>query len=75
MANKEYPFPWRVENINGTDYLKHIGGFKVVASNDETVFHGGTYTGDGDMEINLDGHQMTEMVNTLNDCFRKSNGA
>ena len=61
-----YPRPWRIEQDESIDPTKYSGVFTVYASNGLTVINGGTYTGDGDTEVNLDRLQAEELVEIVN---------
>lgn len=63
----EFPRPWRIEQDETVDPDKYRGGFTVFCSNGEIVINGGTYTGDGDEQFNLNRLQVEELVRLVND--------
>lgn len=63
----KFPRPWRIEQDETVDPDKYLGGFTVFCANGEVVINGGTYTGDGDEEFNLDRIQVEELVRLVND--------
>jgi hypothetical protein len=54
---ERHPRPWRI--VLGAVY-------EVLDANDETVIYSGTYSGDGDDELNLTGEQVAELVELVN---------
>lgn len=66
---KEYPLPWSIENLC-PDY-DGAGGYIIRSANGETVIHGGTYSGDGDMECNLTYLQAKDLVDIANASKRR----
>lgn len=65
---QEYPLPWSIENL----YPEYggTGGYIIRDANKNTVIHGGTYSGDGDMECNFTYLQAKELVDIVNN-YRK----
>lgn len=63
----KFPRPWRIEQDETVDPKKYSGGFTVYCGNGEVVINGGTYTGDGDAEFNLNRIQVGELVRLVND--------
>ena len=64
---EEFPRPWRIEQDETLDPEKYGGGFTVFCACGKTVISGGTYTGDGDEEFNLNRLQVEELVRLVND--------
>ena len=69
---KQFPRPWTCEIDESLDQLeaetkrKFSGGYTVTDANGKVVMFGGTYTGDGDAEFNLNRHQVKELVDIVN---------
>lgn len=65
---EEYPLPWSIEIISPTIVeWRGSGGYIIRDANQMLVIHGGTYTGDGDLECNftyLQAKELVEIVNT-----------
>jgi len=61
---EKYPLPWSIENIS-PDW-NGAGGYIIKASDGTLVIHGGTYTGDGDLECNFTYLQAKELVDIVN---------
>ena len=62
----QYPRPWRIEQDESVDPERYLGGFTVFDARGDAVIVGGTYTGDGDAEFNLDRLQVAELVAIVN---------
>lgn len=60
------PGPWRIEILEGIDTTEYDGGFAIYDASDNCVINGGTYTGDSDIEVNLDARQASELVDIVN---------
>jgi hypothetical protein len=63
---EKYPKPWRIVQDESVDPSLYLGGYEVYAANGETVMLGGTYSGDGDAEFNLNRLQVAELVALIN---------
>lgn len=63
---EEFPRPWKIIQDESVDPDKFIGGFRVLDVNGKTVIDGGTYTGDGDSEFNLNRLQVAQLVAIVN---------
>jgi len=63
---ERYPRPWRMEQDETIDAERYAVGFTVFDANSQVVIFGGTYTGDGDQEFNLDRSQVAELVALVN---------
>lgn len=63
---EKFPRPWRIEHNYAVDAEMFAGGFTVFDACGETIIFGGTYTGDGDQEFNLNRLQVEELVNLVN---------
>ena len=69
---EQFPRPWTCEIDKSLDYTqlqigrKLAGGYTVTDANGKVVMFGGTYTGDGDAEFNLNRHQVKELVDIVN---------
>jgi hypothetical protein len=61
---EEYQLPWKIENIRPK--WRGAGGYIIRDANGKTVIHGGTYTGDGDLECNFTYLQAKELVDLIN---------
>lgn len=61
-----HPFPWRIVVDEGVDSSTTDGAFTVFNANNETVMDGGTYSHDGDMELNLSWVEAVELVTAMN---------
>lgn len=61
-----HPLPWKILHGKTADPEKYDGGFDVYASDGGVVIAGGTYTGDGDTEVNLNRRQAAELVEIVN---------
>lgn len=62
----KYPPPWRYVGDESVDPDKYAGGFDVYDAEGKAVIRGGTYSGDGDAEFNLDRLQALELVELVN---------
>jgi len=62
----QYPRPWSVAQDDSVDPAKYLGGFTVFDSTGQVVIEGGTFTGDGDAEFNLNRLQAAELVEVVN---------
>lgn len=63
---EQFPRPWRIEQDTSVDPEIYAGGFEVFDANGKTVIFGGTFTGDGDEQFNLNRLQVQELVNKIN---------
>jgi hypothetical protein len=63
----KFPRPWSIAQDEAVDAGRYIGGFVVSDANGKTVIDGGTYTGDGDAEFNLDRLMAAELVAMVNE--------
>jgi hypothetical protein len=63
---ERYPRPWRIEQDETIDPNIYQGGFTVFDASGQIVIFGGTYTGDGDAEFNLNRTQVAELVALVN---------
>lgn len=61
---EEYPLPWSIENMSPE--WRGSGGYIIRDANQMLVIHGGTYTGDGDLECNFTYLQAKELVEIVN---------
>jgi len=61
---KKYPLPWSIENLNPE--WTGVGSYIITAADGTLVIHGGTYSGDGDLECNFTYLQAKELVGTVN---------
>lgn len=69
IANKlftEFPRPWRIVCDESVDPNRYAGAFVIYDFLGFVIFNGGTYTGDGDTEINLTWEQAKELVSIVN---------
>ena len=62
-----YPRPWRIEQDDKIDPERYAGGFTVFDCTGQVVIFGGTFSGDGDEEFNLNRTQVSELVALVND--------
>lgn len=58
---ERHPTPWRFEYDKTVDSDKFDGSFTIYNADGEIVMNGGTYTGDGDQELNLNIEQAKEL--------------
>jgi len=63
---EKFPRPWRIEQDESVDPDLCLGGFTIFSADGQIVINGGTYTGDGDAEFNLNRLQATELVVLVN---------
>ena len=63
---EQFPKPWTIKQDESVDATRYAGGFEVFDANGKTVINGGTYSGDGDAEFNLDRLQAAELVELVN---------
>lgn len=63
---ERHPFPWRIEADESVNPTTTDGAYIVFNANNETVMNGGTYSGDGDMELNLSWVEAVELVTAMN---------
>jgi hypothetical protein len=68
---EQYPRPWRIVQDESVDPEVNLGGFEVLDATCATVIYGGTYTGDGDAEFNLNRLQVSELVDLVNRSWKK----
>ncbi len=66
-----YPRPWRIVQDESVDPAKYRGGFDVFDANGVVIIRGGTYSGDGDEEFNLNRVQAAELVEIVNEWRRR----
>jgi hypothetical protein len=62
----EFPAPWTIDQDESVNPSMFGGGFTVYSSNGLTVFYGGSFSGDGDAEFNLNRLQVEELVKLVN---------
>lgn len=63
---EQYPRPWRAVQDETVDPDRYGGGYEVYAANGAVVILGGTFSGDGDAEFNLNRLQVEELVAIVN---------
>ena len=63
---ERYPRPWSIKQDETVDPEKFAGGYEVYCAEGKAVMLGGTYTGDGDEEFNLNRLQVAELVAIVN---------
>lgn len=63
---EKFPRPWNIAQDERLDPDKYAGGYDVTDATGKTVMCGGTYTGDGDDEFNLNRLQVAELVEIVN---------
>ena len=61
-----YPLPWVIEQNERVNPDNCVGGFTINSSDGKVIMDGGSYTGDGDIELNLDRLQANELVELVN---------
>lgn len=61
-----YPLPWVIEQNERVNPDNCAGGFTIASADGKVIMDGGTYTGDGDIELNLDRLQAAELVELVN---------
>ena len=66
MLFDRYPRPWTIVNDESVDAKLYRGGFQVFDALGETIIYGGTFTGDGDAEFNLNRLEVDELVKLVN---------
>jgi len=63
---EKFPLPWRIVQDETVDPSMCGGGYEIFAANGDCVMNGGTYSGDGDLELNMNRLQAAQLVDAVN---------